>query len=143
MVGGVTQKRPASDSPYTFTALSKLNGQADQPKDFQWLEKSIPGDLHRRTRIVVRNEFFGDGYAKSTPQTDAAIATAHDELGLALEVTYTGKAMAALLHDAGQERYRDDSMMFWNTYNSNPLPEIRPSAIDTEQLPGEFLRYFD
>ena len=107
------------------------------------IDASIPGDLHRRTRIVVRDEFFGDGYAKSNPQTDAAIATAYDTLGLELEATYTGKAMAALLHDAGQARYRDDSMMFWNTYNSNPLPEIPPSAIDMGQLPGQFLRYFD
>ena len=51
--------------------------------------------------------------------------------------------MAALLHDAGQQRYRDAFLMFWNTYNSNPLPDIKSSAIDMERLPEEFLRYFD
>jgi hypothetical protein len=33
--------------------------------------------------------------------------------------------------------------MFWNTYNSNPLPEVSSSAIDLGQLPEEFKPYFD
>ncbi|NCF23208.1 MAG: pyridoxal-phosphate dependent enzyme [Gammaproteobacteria bacterium] len=107
------------------------------------LDPGIPADLHRRARVQVRHEFYGDGYARSNPATDAAIAVARDSLGLELESTYTGKAMAALLHDAGQSRYRDASLMFWNTYNSNPLPDVRESDIDLEQLPAEFLRYFD
>lgn len=107
------------------------------------LEPGIPADLHRRVRIEVRNEFFGEGYARSTPATDAAIAVARDTLDLDLEPTYTGKAMAALLHDAAQARYRDASLLFWNTYNSSPLPEVPAGAVDTAALPGEFLRYFD
>jgi D-cysteine desulfhydrase len=106
------------------------------------LDPNIPADLHRRTRITVRHEFFAGGYARSDAATDAAIAVAADELGLALEPTYTGKAMAALLHDAARIRQRDMSLMFWNTYNSSPLPEFRAAA-DLARLPGEFLRYFD
>ncbi|QHI69229.1 FAD-dependent oxidoreductase [Tichowtungia aerotolerans] len=41
-VGGPKEKRPEAEAPYSFVALSKLNGKADQPKDFQWLEKNIP-----------------------------------------------------------------------------------------------------
>ncbi len=107
------------------------------------LDPGIPEDLHRRVRIEVRHEFFADGYARSNAETDAAIDIARDALGLQLEPTYTGKAMAALLHDAGQARNRDASLMFWNTYNSNPLPEVKASAIDIDRLPAEFLRYFD
>ncbi len=51
--------------------------------------------------------------------------------------------MAALLHDAVQAEHRSASLLFWNTYNSNPLPETRASAINTAMLPAEFLRYFD
>ena len=51
--------------------------------------------------------------------------------------------MAALLHDAGLARYGDASLMFWNTYNSSPLPEVPAGAVDTAALPEEFLRYFD
>ena len=107
------------------------------------LDPGIPADLHRRARIEIRHEFFADGYARSNAAIDSAIAVARDALDLTLESTYTGKAMAALLHDAGQERYRDASLMFWNTYNSSPLPTIRQSAIDMGSLPAEFLRYFD
>jgi D-cysteine desulfhydrase len=94
------------------------------------LDTSIPADLHRRTAIVVRHEFFGDGYARSTPATDAAIDVARNALGLDLESTYTGKAMAALLHDAGQAKHRDASLLFWNTYNSNPLPASQTTAVN-------------
>ncbi len=107
------------------------------------LDPDIPADLNRRARIEVRHEFFADGYARSNAATDAAIDIAGDALGLELESTYTGKAMAALLHDAGQAHNRGASLMFWNTYNSNPLPEIHSSAIDMGLLPAEFLRYFD
>ncbi len=107
------------------------------------LEPDIPADLHRRTRIEVRQSFYGDGYAISNPATDAAIAVARDALGLELEPTYTGKAMAALLHDAEQARLRGASLMFWNTYNSNPLPDVPASAIDLSLLPEEFRPYFD
>jgi len=41
-MGGPKDKRPDADAPYSFIALSKLNGKADAPKDFQWLEKNIP-----------------------------------------------------------------------------------------------------
>ena len=107
------------------------------------LDPAIPADLQARARITVRHEFFADGYARSNAETDAAINIAADALGLELEPTYTGKAMAALLHDAGRVRQRDASLMFWNTYNSSPLPEIQTSAADMERLPAEFLRYFD
>jgi 1-aminocyclopropane-1-carboxylate deaminase/D-cysteine desulfhydrase-like pyridoxal-dependent ACC family enzyme len=107
------------------------------------LEPGIPADLCRRARIEVRHEFFADGYARSNEATDTAIEIARDALGLELETTYTGKAMAALLHDARQASHRDASLMFWNTYNSNPLPEIQASTIDRELLPAEFLRYFE
>ncbi len=107
------------------------------------LDSCIPADIHRRARIEVRHEYFGDGYAVSNPATDAAVATARDALGLHLETTYTGKAMAALLDDASRPPYRDASLLFWNTYNSNPLPEVPGSAVDFGRLPAEFLHYFD
>jgi hypothetical protein len=107
------------------------------------LDPGIPADLHRHARIEVRHEFFAGGYARSNAATDAAISIARESLGLELEPTYTGKAMAALLHDAGQAQHRDSLPMFWNTYNSSPLPETPESAIDLARLPEEFLRYFD
>lgn len=107
------------------------------------IDASIPGDLARRARIDVRHEFFGAGYAVSNDATDAAIEFAADHLGLSLEPTYTGKAMAALLYDLACSEHAGKSMLFWNTYNSSPLPEPEDAAVDMDRLPAEFLRYFD
>ncbi|MCF7817751.1 MAG: FAD-dependent oxidoreductase [Kiritimatiellales bacterium] len=41
-LGGWNEKRPAVDAPLASCALSKLNGKADAPKDFDWLGKNIP-----------------------------------------------------------------------------------------------------
>jgi len=41
-MGGWQEKRIEANGPYPFCALSKTVGQADAPKDFQWLEKNIP-----------------------------------------------------------------------------------------------------
>ena len=107
------------------------------------LDPAFPGDLASQVRIRVRHEFFGEGYAKSNDVTDRAIDIAHDQLGLTLEPTYTGKAMAALLEDANQRHREGTSFMFWNTYNSNPLPDVDESGLNWDGLPAEFRRYFD
>jgi len=106
-------------------------------------DASIPADLATRARIDVRHEFFGDGYAVSNEATDAAVELAFEQLDLSLEPTYTGKAMAAMLYDLAQPEHTGKSMLFWNTYNSNPLPDPDEAAIDMDRLPAEFLRYFD
>ena len=107
------------------------------------IDPAIPADLDSRARIEVRHEFFGEGYAKSNEATDRAIKLAGEQLELKLEPTYTGKAMAALLHDARNATREGTSVMFWNTFNSNPLPEVDESSLDLARLPDEFHRYFD
>jgi len=41
-LGGWDETREAVNSPLSSCALSKLNGKADAPKDFDWLGKNIP-----------------------------------------------------------------------------------------------------
>jgi len=41
-LGGWNEQRPEVAAPLPACALSRLNGQADQPKDFDWLAKNIP-----------------------------------------------------------------------------------------------------
>jgi hypothetical protein len=71
------------------------------------------------------------------------VRIAADELGLALETTYTGKAMAAMLQDLDKPEFANQSMLFWNTYNSRPLTADLDRPADVSRLPPEFLRYFD
>jgi len=107
------------------------------------LDRSIPKDIAARTRIRLRDEFFGPGYAQGTPATAQAICFAQDELNLTLETTYTGKTMAAILADHDARQDRDCSVLYWHTYNSQALdvPVNRP--LDDKALPEEFLRYFE
>jgi 1-aminocyclopropane-1-carboxylate deaminase/D-cysteine desulfhydrase-like pyridoxal-dependent ACC family enzyme len=107
------------------------------------LEPTIPADIADRIRLCFRDEFFGEGYGHSTPAADRALAIARDELGLRLETTYTGKALAALLDDLDKPALAGQSMLFWNTFNSRPLGAGETDAAARGKLPAEFLRYFD
>ena len=105
------------------------------------LDDSVAGDLASRTRIRVRDAFFGPGYAKGTDDTYEAIDFAGEFLGLTLEPTYTGKAMSALLHDWREGE--NFSALYWHTYNSVPLDVPTQEPLDPSAIPGEFLRYFE
>jgi D-cysteine desulfhydrase len=105
-------------------------------------DDSVPADLAEKVNYEFRTGFLGDGYARTNDATDRAIAIARDELGLTLEATYTGKAMAALISDA-QEAGAEAPVLFWNTYNSRALPVGIERPADTGSLPEEFLRYYD
>jgi len=104
------------------------------------IDPAIPADLETRANIVWRDEFFGGAYGRTTDATERAIAVARDDFGLSLESTYSGKAMAGLLHDIGEGF--DEPVLFWNTYNSRPLTIDQTLAPDFERVPKEFARYF-
>jgi 1-aminocyclopropane-1-carboxylate deaminase/D-cysteine desulfhydrase-like pyridoxal-dependent ACC family enzyme len=102
------------------------------------LDSSISTGLVNKVNIRLRHSFFAGGYAHRNIETDSAVKFAADYLGLRLETTYTGKAMAALLRDARETR--DEHVLFWNTYNSMPLPAAADN-VSTDRLPQEFHRY--
>jgi len=106
------------------------------------LDDSVPADLARRTNIILRNRYFGDGYAHSTPPAEAAIALAKEQLDIRLEATYTGKAMAALLDDMQAPGGEELNILFWNTYCAMPETVPTDHVLDEQALPAEFLKYF-
>jgi D-cysteine desulfhydrase len=103
------------------------------------LDDSFPPDLASRTSIVWRDDFYAGGYAAVNDVTTNAVRTAGEYFDVRLETTYTGKAMAALLHDVQR---RKGKMMFWNTYCANALPPGKTTTCNFDKLPPEFLRYF-
>ena len=98
----------------------------------------VPADLDAGVRLHFRDGFFAGGYAHSDVTTERAIAIARDTLGLSLESTYTGKAMAALLHDRQTPTLAGQNLLFWNTYNSRPLPA---ADVTESGIPDDFRRY--
>jgi D-cysteine desulfhydrase len=107
------------------------------------LDNTVPADLAQRARIVLRDEFFGRGYAKGTEASRRAIVFARHALGLTLESTYTGKAMSALLADLENPDTEALRCLYWHTGNSVPLDVPDDMPVDRSALPQEFLRYFD
>jgi D-cysteine desulfhydrase len=105
------------------------------------IDPAIPANLASQVRLELRNEFFGTGYGHTNAATEHAIELARDELGLSLESTYTGKAMAGLLHDVSAGF--DEPILFWNTFNSRPIALDANLEPDYDRLPKEFARYFD
>ncbi|HUE95021.1 MAG TPA: pyridoxal-phosphate dependent enzyme [Longimicrobiaceae bacterium] len=78
-------------------------------------------------------DFYGPGYGFPTGPAEAAVRWA--EPRLALETTYTGKALAACL-DFARKAEPETVCLFWNTFSSARVPE--PAAV--EGLPGRLAR---
>lgn len=93
-------------------------------------------------KVVWRDEFLAGGYARVDEATLAAVKLAKDQLELSLETTYTGKAMAAMLHDIVASDYDDARCLFWNTYNARPLPVSAAKPARLGNIPADFERYF-
>lgn len=106
-------------------------------------DPSFAAELSDRVKIKWRGEFLAGGYAREDEATSAAVGLAKSQLGLNLETTYTGKALAALLHDLQSPDYDGGDYLFWNTHNSRELPvdATKPETLDN--IPEEFSRYFD
>lgn len=105
-------------------------------------DSAIPADAGQAIQIVWRNEFYAGAYAAVDEVTERAVGFAATHLGLHLETTYTGKAMAALLHDV-RESDATSRYLFWNTYNSQALPSFGDPHPHAERLPAAFARYYE
>jgi D-cysteine desulfhydrase len=73
----------------------------------------------------VVTDHFGGGYGYPTAQGEAAIRWAAPQL--ALETTYSGKALAACLDFCRGSR-EGGNVLFWNTFSSAPVPI--PASLD-------------
>ena len=91
--------------------------------------------------LVLRSDFAGKTYALFTKEGMQAIRLMGENEGTELEGTYTGKALAALIHDAESGDIKDKVVLFWNTLNSRNFSDAIKD-IDYRQLPKPFHKYF-
>jgi len=106
-------------------------------------DPTFDASLVDRVRLRWRDDFFAGGYAVYDDATTEAVSLASRELGLNLETTYTGKAMAAMLHDLRHPEYKGKNYLFWNTHNSSKLPVNGDVPGTLENIPEDFLRYYE
>ncbi len=107
------------------------------------IDPAFDAGLADRVRLQWRDDFFAGGYAVCDDATADAVSFASGELSLNLETTYTGKALAAMLHDLQQPEYAGEDYLFWNTHNSNKLPVSNEAPDTLENIPEDFLRYYE
>ena len=79
-----------------------------------------PGSLSLRG-LRTWHDFAGAGYGAWTPAASEAVRLSRDRHGLQLEVTYTGKALAACLH-AIRTGLTGRHVLFINTVHAGPAP---------------------
>jgi D-cysteine desulfhydrase len=99
-------------------------------------------DFHDATlpplRCALDHRFIGRGYGYATPESLEAIPEVERLLGVPGEVTYTGKALAAL-RAIGRAEPRA-TLLFWATLSSAALA---PPRLTPAELPPAFARCFE
>lgn len=92
-----------------------------------------------RRDINLIHDYMGSGYAESTPEAEEAIKLAGED-NIQLDITYTGKTMAALL-DFVKEK-PDKRFLFWHTLNTVDLTPYTEKLPDPETLDTCFQKFF-
>ena len=70
-------------------------------------------NLHK---IELWHGDFGEGYAIPTKAGTRAVEMMAEHEDITLETTYTGKALAGLIHYAKARRCQSEPILFWHTY---------------------------
>lgn len=93
----------------------------------------VASDFH-----VVRRQ-LGPGYGAPTPAATRAVKRAAD-LGLRLETTYSGKALAEILARLESGSPDPGPTLFWDTYNGVDVAAAAPRRVAEAELPPAILR---
>jgi 1-aminocyclopropane-1-carboxylate deaminase/D-cysteine desulfhydrase-like pyridoxal-dependent ACC family enzyme len=106
------------------------------------LDGSFPKFEFSETDVDIRHDHAGQRYALFTDEGMEAVSLMTECEGIKLDGTYTGKALAALRHDAESGSLRGKAVLFWNTLNSRDFSDDI-SGLDYHELPRPFHRYFE
>jgi len=114
--------------------IAQLISQADGL--LRSLEPRFPSVVARAFESVrMDHRELGRGYGYPTPASAAAHELAASD-GLTLDETYTSKALASLLRDAGGDR-RGKRLLFWHTLSSASL---EPFLSQVPEAPERFVQ---
>jgi 1-aminocyclopropane-1-carboxylate deaminase/D-cysteine desulfhydrase-like pyridoxal-dependent ACC family enzyme len=106
------------------------------------LDASFPRFEFPEADIDIRHDYAGQRYALFTEKGMEAVSLMRECEGIKLDGTYTGKALAALRHDAKNGNLRGKTVLFWNTLNSRDFSDDI-SGLDYHAMPRPFHRYFE
>lgn len=110
----VTRALEAWHANHAAALLSRIAPSAPRLR-FGWRE------------VTVLGAYLGPGYGQATPAAQRAVDWARPHL--ALETTYTGKALAACLEHCGPDA-SERAVLFWNTSNAAQFPTPPGEGLD-------------
>ncbi|MFX1570045.1 MAG: 1-aminocyclopropane-1-carboxylate deaminase/D-cysteine desulfhydrase, partial [Promethearchaeota archaeon] len=98
--------------------------------------------------FVFIKDYLGSGYGIKTKRgqnaVDKVIELEGHKKDFKLETTYTGKTMAAMLDYLNQEENKNNTVLFWNTYNSNDLDKyLKETNFQYKKLPKKFHKFYE
>jgi D-cysteine desulfhydrase len=102
-------------------------------------DPSVPELRLRPEDFPLSRDQLGSGYGAPTPASNEAVAAAA-ALGLRLDTTYTGKALATLRARAAHGALGAGPVLFWDTYNAVDVAAAAPRAVVEADLPAGIRR---
>ena len=111
----------------TLAACNRLTVSLVAAATRRFVARFDPAFASLRPRFTLHHGAFGPGYGAPTPEAVAGVALMERLTGQPGEVTYSGKALAALRALAASPRYRGKTFLFWHTLSS-VRPPVPPGA---------------
>ena len=133
---GLTLGLGLTSLPTRVHGVRVVEGAFISPTALRWLGEATARRLrdagadcppYDPARLVLHDGVIGAGYGHPTPAGEAARAFARGSLGLTLDPTYTGKALACCLEWMATAQ-RGQNVLFINTYSSRH-PELSLEAL--------------
>jgi D-cysteine desulfhydrase len=107
-------------------------------------DPAIPLAIFNPDEIHIIHDFYGGAYGKATPEGEEARDLLWKTDKLSLELTYTGKTVAAMLdYIKKHPEMNNDPVLYWHTYNGVDLSKIILEDHDYTRLPRPFHRFFE
>ncbi len=91
--------------------------------------------------LILLEDYLGEDYAAFSDCSCQCVDDMLEFEDIHLEHTYTGKAMGGGLDWLKKQGKTDETILFWNTYNSVDLSE-KAATVDYKTLPAKFHKYF-
>ncbi len=105
------------------------------------LDPAFPALVISQDDYGIDNSACGVGYGITTPACEAAMRLMHEQEGITLDPTYTGKCFAALCADVQAKRI-SGKVLFWNTFCGEDMSAFT-KQIDYHILPKALHQYFE
>lgn len=126
-----------------FTNENTVSGLANKTLEFIAKNSCVKTSSMKikENDFIMLHNYLGEGYGYSTSEAESTLELLKKTENINLDITYTAKAMAAMIDFAKLPENSNKNIVFLNTYNSNDLSK-ESEAVNYLDLPKEFRKLF-